>query len=132
MSMTDPIADMLTRIRNSVRNTSAKVRVPKSKIKLGIAKVLLDEGYIGKFEAVEEGVQGSIHIDLKYGPDGEKVINYIQRTSKPGRRVYRSIDDVKPVLNGLGIAVLSTSRGIMSDREARRLHVGGEVICEVW
>jgi small subunit ribosomal protein S8 len=132
MSMTDPIADMLTRIRNSVRNQSTKVRVPKSKVKMGIAKVLRDEGYIGKFEAVEEGVQGAIEIDLKYGPDGEKVISHIQRASKPGRRVYRGIGDLKPVLNGLGIAVLSTSQGIMSDRQARRVNMGGEVLCEVW
>lgn len=132
MSMTDPIADMLTRIRNSVRNKRRSVKVPRSKIKVGIAKVLLDEGYIRSFEELEDGIQGVINIDLKYGPDGEDVISHLQRCSKPGRRVFTGIEELKPVLNGLGIAVLSTSKGVVSDREARRLRVGGEVLCEVW
>lgn len=132
MCMTDPIADMLTRIRNAVRIGRKTVVVPRSKLKLGIAKVLLDEGYIRGFEAVDAGVQGAIRIDLKYGPDGEHVISRIDRTSKPGRRVYKAVQDLNPVLNGLGIAVLSTSRGIVSDRQARKLRVGGEVLCEVW
>ncbi|RME72665.1 MAG: 30S ribosomal protein S8 [Planctomycetota bacterium] len=132
MAMTDPVADMLTRIRNAVRNRSRRVRIPRSKLKLGIARVLKDEGYIHDYREVDDGVQGAIEIDLKYGPDGELVINQIVRRSKPGRRVYAGIKNRKPVLNGLGIAVLSTSKGVLSDREARAEHVGGEVLCEVW
>ena len=132
MTMTDPIADMLTRIRNALRIRRASVRIPRSKIKVGIAEVLKKEGYIEDFTLVGEGVQGSIDIRLKYGPDGEVVISRIERQSKPGRRVYGRIKDLKPVLNGLGIAVLSTSKGILSDREARRQRVGGEVLCTVW
>ncbi|MHC4393803.1 MAG: 30S ribosomal protein S8 [Planctomycetota bacterium] len=132
MSMTDPIADMLTRIRNAARIRRQSVKMPRSNVKLGIAKVLADEGYIRGFEAVEDGVQGAIRIDLKYGPDDEDVIRKITRASKPGKRLFKGIDDVRPVLNGLGIAVLSTSKGIISDREARRLRVGGEVLCEVY
>ncbi|MFC1705481.1 30S ribosomal protein S8 [Planctomycetota bacterium] len=132
MSMTDPIADMLTRIRNAVRNGRRSVMVPRSKVKVGIAKVLVDEGYVLSFAEIDEGPQGSIKIDLKYGGDGELVINRIDRKSTPGRRIYSGIDDLKPVLNGLGIAILSTSSGIISDRRARKLRVGGEVLCEVW
>ena len=132
MTMTDPIADMLTRIRNSIRNKRKTVRIPKSKIKIGIAEVLKKEGYIDGFSLVEEGVQGALELNLRYGPDGEVVINTIERNSKPGRRLYGGIGDLKPVLNGLGILVLSTSKGILSDREARRQKVGGEVLCTVW
>jgi small subunit ribosomal protein S8 len=132
MTMTDPIADMLTRIRNSIRNKRKSVKIPKSKIKVGIAEVLQKEGYIDGFKLVDEGVQGAIELQLKYGPDGEVVINKIERNSKPGCRLYGGIEDLKPVLNGLGIAVLSTSKGILSDREARRQKVGGEVLCTVW
>jgi small subunit ribosomal protein S8 len=132
MTMTDPIGDMLTRIRNALRNRRKAVRIPKSKIKVGIAEVLRKEGYIDGWTLVDEGVQGAIEIRLKYGPDGEFVINKIERNSKPGRRVYGRIADLKPVLNGLGISVLSTSKGILSDREARRQKVGGEVLCTVW
>jgi small subunit ribosomal protein S8 len=132
MMMTDPIGDMLTRIRNGIRNRRKTVRVPKSKIKIGIAEVLAKEGFIEGYQLVEEGIQGAIEIKLKYGPDGEQLINRIERNSKPGRRVYGRIGDLKPVLNGLGISVLSTSRGILSDREARRQKVGGEVLCTVW
>ncbi len=132
MIMTDPIGDMLTRIRNAIRNKRKSVRVPKSKVKLGIAEVLRKEGYIEGFAPVEDGVQGAIDIKLKYGPDGEVLINKIERKSKPGCRKYGGLEDLKPVLNGLGISVLSTSKGIMSDREARRQHVGGEVLCTVW
>ncbi len=130
--MTDPIADMLTRIRNAIRNKRRTARIPRSKLKVGIAEVLKREGYIDGYELVEEGVQGAIEVKLKYGPDGELVINRIERTSRPGRRVYGRIADLKPVLNGLGIAVLSTSKGILSDREARRQRIGGEVLCTVW
>jgi small subunit ribosomal protein S8 len=132
MIMTDPIADMLTRIRNAIRNRRKTVRVPTSKIKVGIAEVLRREGYIDGYKVVEEGVQGAIDLNLKYGPDGELIINRIERTSRPGRRVYGRIADLKPILNGLGIAVLSTSRGILSDREARSQRIGGEVLCTVW
>ena len=132
MTMTDPIGDMLTRIRNAIRNKRKTVRIPKSKMKIGIAEVLVKEGYIDGLAVVEEGVQGAIEIKLKYGPDGEVLINRIERDSKPGRRVYGKIGDLKPVLNGLGIAVLSTSKGILSDREARRQKIGGEVLCTVW
>lgn len=132
MTMTDPVADMLTRIRNAIRTKRKTVRIPKSKLKIGIADVLKKEGYIEGFETVEEGVQGALDLKLKYGPDGEVVINRIERQSKPGRRLYGGIEDLKPVLNGLGIAVLSTSKGILSDREARRQKVGGEILCTVW
>lgn len=132
MTMTDPIADMLTRIRNAIRTKRKTVRIPKSKIKIGIADVLKKEGYIDGFELVEEGVQGAIDLKLRYGPDGEVLINQIERSSKPGRRLYGGIGDLKPVLNGLGIAVLSTSKGILSDREARRQKIGGEILCTVW
>jgi small subunit ribosomal protein S8 len=132
VGMTDPVADMLSRIRNAVRNKRKNVRIPKSKLKIGIAEVLQKEGYIDGFELVEEGVQGAIEVRLRYGPDGEIVINKIERTSKPGRRVYGGIDALKPVLNGLGIAVLSTSKGVLSDREARRQKVGGEILCTVY
>ena len=134
MTMTDPIADMLTRIRNAIRTKRKTVRIPKSKMKLGIAEVLKKEGYIEDFAPVDEegSVQGAIELKLKYGPDGEVVINRIERQSKPGRRLYGGMGDLKPVLNGLGIAVLSTSKGILSDREARRQKVGGEILCTVW
>jgi len=132
MSMTDPIADMLTRVRNALRIGRPTVRVPRSKMKVGIAEVLKDEGYISGFNVVEEIPQGWIDIQLKYGPDGERVINSIQRVSKPGKRVYSGIEDLNPVLNGLGIYVLSTSQGILSDRKARKLNVGGELLCEIY
>ena len=132
MMMTDPIGDMLTRIRNAIRIKRKMVRIPKSKMKLGIAEVLRKEGYIESFESVEEGVQGAIDIKLKYGPDGEVLINKIERKSKPGCRVYGGTEDMKPILNGLGISVLSTSKGIMSDREAKKQHVGGEILCTVY
>lgn len=132
MGMTDPVADMLTRIRNAVRNGRDQVRMPSSTLKLGIARVLKEEGYIDGFERVDEGPQGSINVALKYGSDGEQVISYIQRCSKPGRRVYQGFRDLKPVLNGLGLAVLSTPQGVLSDREARKRKVGGEVLCELW
>lgn len=132
MTMTDPIGDMLTRIRNAIRNKRPTVRIPKSKIKIGIAEVLQKEGYIDGFQTLEEGVQGALEIKLRYGPDGEVLINKIERQSKPGRRQYGRIGDLKPVLNGLGISVLSTSKGILSDREARRQKIGGEVLCTIW
>jgi small subunit ribosomal protein S8 len=132
MTMTDPVADMLTRIRNAIRNKRKTCRIPRSKLKIGIAEVLQKEGYIEGFSLVEEGVQGAIELKLRYGPDGEVVINRIERMSKPGRRLYGGSEELKPVLNGLGIAVLSTSKGILSDREARRQKIGGEILCTVW
>jgi len=130
--MTDPIADMLTRIRNGVRVERPSVEVPLSKVKRGVAEVLKREGYIWDFEEVEATPVNSLRLDLKYGPNGERVIQKIQRVSKPGRRVYSRANELAPVLNGLGISVVSTSRGVLSDREARQKNLGGEVLCEIW
>jgi len=132
--MTDPIADMLTRMRNAVRIEHPSVSMPLSKVKRGLAEVLKREGYIWDFhEEQEEGAPApELHIDLKYGPNGERVIRHIQRVSKPGRRVYAGAKNLHPVLNGMGISVISTSRGVISDREARQRNLGGEVLCELW
>jgi len=132
--MTDTIADMLTRIRNAVRVEHSHVDIPHSKLKFGIADVLKREGYIWDYEVVTpEGAKTPlIRIQLKYGPNGERVIQHVKRISKPGRRVYQRATLLKPVLNGLGINILSTNCGVISDREARKSNVGGEVICEVW
>jgi small subunit ribosomal protein S8 len=130
--MTDPIADMLTRIRNAVRVERPSVELSLSKVKRGVAEVLKREGYIWDFEEVPGEPVGSIRLDLKYGPNGERVIQQIRRISKPGCRVYRKANELRPVLNGLGITVLSTSQGVISDREARQRNLGGEVLCEVW
>ena len=132
MGMTDPIADMLTRIRNANQNKSAEVIIPASKIKLEILNVLKNEGYINEVEFVEDGKQGSIKVTLKYTEKKERVIKGIKRISKPGLRVYASVSDMPKVLNGLGIAVVSTSKGVMTDREARKEHLGGEVLAYVW
>lgn len=128
----DPIADMLTRIRNAVRVHHEQVSIPASKIKVGIAKVLLDEGYIQGFDVIEDGKQGILRIDLKYGAHGEDVIHAIDRVSRGGCRVYMGVDEVPRVLDGLGIAVLSTSRGVFSDRLCRAENVGGELLCTVY
>lgn len=130
--MTDPIADMLTRIRNGIHAKHDSVEIPASKVKKALAQVLLEEGYIDGYNVNDEGVQGKIIIDLKYGPNDEKVISGIRRISKPGLRVYVNKDEVPRVLGGLGIAVISTSKGIVTDRVARKEGVGGEVICYVW
>ena len=132
--MTDTIADMLTRIRNAVRVEHSYVDVPHSKLKFGIADVLKREGYIWDFEVTtpEKAKSAVIRIQLKYGPNGEHIIQHVKRVSKPGRRVYKGSGLLKPVLNGLGINILSTNRGVISDREARQSNVGGEVICEIW
>jgi len=132
--MTDPIADMLTRIRNAVRIERPLVQMPHSKVKKGVAEVLKREGYIWDWhEQDAEGAPGKeLCIDLKYGPNGERVIRHIQRVSKPGRRVYSRANGLKPILNGLGISIISTSRGVVSDREARQKNLGGEVLCELW
>jgi small subunit ribosomal protein S8 len=130
--MTDPIADMLTRIRNAVRIERPYVDIPDSRIKRGIAETLQREGFIWDFEIVEEPPRNIIRIHLKYGPNGEKLIREIHRVSTPGRRVHHGVRDMHDVLHGLGISVLTTSRGVMSNREAKQAGIGGEVLCEVW
>lgn len=132
MVMTDPIADMLTRIRNANNAKHATVTVPSSNIKKAIAGILLEEGYIKNFKYIEDDKQGMLEIELKYGEDESKVISGIKRISKPGLRIYVSKEDVPKVLNGLGIAIISTSKGIMTDKNARKNNVGGEVVCYVW
>ena len=130
--MTDPIADMLTRIRNAVRVERPYVDVPLSNVKRGLADVLKREGYIWDWQVVEGVPLSQLRLELKYGPNGERVISGIQRISRPGRRVYFSRDQVPPVLGGLGISILTTSRGVMTGREAVKTGVGGEVLCNVW
>ncbi len=132
MSMSDPLADMLTRIRNAVMVKYESVNIPKSNTKVEMAKVLKEEGYINDYRVSEEGVQGTLSIDLKYGPNGESVITGIKRISKPGLRIYSKAKDIPKVLNGLGIAVVSTSKGIVTDKTARSQKTGGEILCEVW
>ena len=133
MTMSDPIADMLTRIRNANTAKHATVDVPSSKMKLAIANILLDEGYIKKYDLVDEGNFKTIRITLKYGADkNEKIISGIKRISKPGLRVHAGKDNLPKVLGGLGIAILSTNQGVITDKEARRLQVGGEVLAFVW
>jgi len=131
MSLSDPIADMLTRIRNAVRNKERTVVVRKSKVCLGIADVLKSEGYIDGFDAIEDGRQGLIRVTLKYGPRGEQIIHSLQRISKPGCRVYSGVQDLPRPLAGLGVAIVSTSRGVLSDRAAREQRIGGELLCTV-
>ncbi|MDI3328221.1 MAG: 30S ribosomal protein S8 [Alicyclobacillaceae bacterium] len=132
MVMTDPIADMLTRIRNANLVGHEKVEIPASNVKRAIANILKEEGFIRDAEFIPDNKQGIIRVFLKYGPNNERVITGLKRISKPGRRVYAKKDEVPRVLGGLGIAILSTSKGIMTDKEARRNGVGGEVICYVW
>ena len=130
--MTDPIADMLTRIRNAVRIERPYVDIPVSKVKRGVAEVLKREGYIWDWQEVEANPIGNLRIELKYGPNGERVIQRLRRVSTPGRRVYSRSKKLRPVLNGMGITIISTSHGVVSDREARQQNLGGEVLCEVW
>ena len=133
MMTSDPIADMLTRIRNANTAKHDTVDIPSSKIKVAIADILVDEGYIEKYEMIEEGSFKTIRVTLKYGADkNEKIITGIKRISKPGLRVYAGKDEIPSVLGGLGIAILSTNQGIITDKEARKLQVGGEVLCFVW
>jgi small subunit ribosomal protein S8 len=132
MVMTDPIADMLTRIRNANRMRHQKVEMPASRLKADILTVLKREGFITDFQSVKDGVQGKIVVTLKYTTTKERVIKGLKRISKPGLRVYTSVDDLPKVLNGLGVALISTSKGIMTDREARLAQVGGEVLAYVW
>jgi small subunit ribosomal protein S8 len=130
--MTDPIADMLTRIRNGNNAKHDSVDIPASNIKKQLAQILLDEGFVKGYDVIEDGKQGIIRVDLKYGQNSQKVISGIKRISKPGLRVYVKGSEVPRVLGGLGIAILSTSNGIMADKVARKQRVGGEVICYVW
>ncbi|HMP79654.1 MAG TPA: 30S ribosomal protein S8 [Pirellulaceae bacterium] len=130
--MTDPIADMLTRIRNAITVERPHVDIPLSHVKRGLAEVLKREGYIWDWAEVDGQPVKLLRIELKYGPSGEKVIRHVKRVSKPGCRIYRGVRDLRPILNGLGISILSTSQGVMSDREARLKKIGGEVLCEIW
>ena len=133
MAMSDPIADMLTRIRNANTAKHDTVDVPASKMKLSIAQILADEGYITKYELVDDGDFKTIRITLKYGRDkNQKIISGLKRISKPGLRVFASKEDLPKVLNGLGIAIISTNKGVMTDKEARRQNVGGEVLAYIW
>lgn len=131
MSQQDLTADMLTRIRNAARNRAKVVKCINNKLNRGVAQVLKDEGYVKSFEVVEQGPQGVLHVELNYGPRGEHVLNSIDRMSKPGRRVYKGVQDLPKPLQGMGIAVVSTNRGVMSDRKCREVGVGGEVIAIV-
>ena len=132
MSMSDPLADMMTRIRNAVMVKFDTVVMPSSRNKASIAKVLKDEGFISDFMVTDEGVQGTLKISLKYGPNRESVITGIKRVSKPGLRKYSKADALPKVLDGLGISIISTSKGIVTDRTARAQNTGGEILCEVW
>ena len=135
MSMTDPIADMLTRIRNGIQARHDRVEMPTSKLKVEVARILKSEGFISNYKllAAEEGkVQGTLRVYLKYSDDGEPVIHGIERVSRPGRRVYRGKEEIPKVLGGLGLAIVSTSKGVLSGAEAARTGVGGEVLCQVW
>ncbi len=132
MAMSDPIADMLTRIRNAEKARLNSVDIPGAKLKIELAKVLKDEGFIKNYKFIKDSRQGVLRVYLKYGPGYSSVILNIERVSKPSRRVYVKGKDIKPVLNGMGISVLSTSKGVMTDKTARNSNVGGEVICNVW
>jgi small subunit ribosomal protein S8 len=132
MSMTDPIADLLTRIRNGIQARHERVELPASKLKVEIARILKSEGFISNYKLTEDKVQGTLRIYLKYADDGEPVIHGIERISRPGRRVYRNKGEIPRVLGGLGLAIVSTSRGVLSGSEAAKSGVGGEVLCQVW
>ncbi len=131
MSLSDPIADMLTRVRNAVRINSKQVNIKASKICEGIAAVLKEEGYIEDFDRIDDGNQGILRVSLKYDQDGQPVIDEITRTSKPSRRIYSSVEELPHVLGGMGIAIVSTSKGVMSDRSCRKANIGGEILCTV-
>ncbi|MGQ9495737.1 MAG: 30S ribosomal protein S8 [Thermoanaerobaculaceae bacterium] len=132
MTMTDPIADFLTRIRNAVLAGKDRVDVPASRLKLELARILKDEGFLRTFKVLEEGPQGTIRLYLRYSPEGEPAIHGIERVSRPGRRVFKGVDELPLVQSGIGIAVISTSKGLMTDARAREVRVGGEVLCRVW
>jgi small subunit ribosomal protein S8 len=130
--MSDPLADMLTRIRNATKSRFNSVEMPLSKLKVSVAKVLKDEGYIADYHISDEGPQGTLKLDLKYGPHNEMVITGIRRISKPGYRQYKRSTQIPTVMSGLGICILTTSKGVITDREARQQNIGGELLCEVW
>lgn len=132
MSMTDPIADMLTRIRNGIQARHERIELPASRLKTEIAKILKSEGFITNYKVVEDKFQGTLRVYLKYSGDGESVIHGIERISRPGRRVYRNKTEIPQVLGGLGLAIVSTSKGVLSGSDAVRNGVGGEVLCQVW
>ena len=132
MVMTDPIADFITRIRNANMQRHEQVEIPASKVKVSIAEILLEEGFIKNYDVTEDGKQGIVTVTLKYGPEREHVISGLKRISKPGLKVYCKKDNVPRVLGGLGVAVISTSHGIMTDRQARKDGLGGEVLCYIW
>jgi small subunit ribosomal protein S8 len=132
MSMTDPIADMLTRIRNGIQSRHDRVELPSSKLKVEIARILKSEGFISNYKLIEDKIQPSLRLYLKYSEDGEPVIHGIERISRPGRRVYRNKQEIPRVLGGLGLAIVSTSKGVLSGAEAVKSGVGGEVLCQVW
>ena len=132
MPVTDPLADMLTRIRNASMVKHSKVDIPASKMKISVAKILKSEGYIKNYKLIKDRKDGILRIYLKYDGNNEGVIMGLKRMSKPGRRLYVKKEDIPPVLNGMGIAVLSTSKGVLADREARKLNVGGELLCSIW
>jgi small subunit ribosomal protein S8 len=132
MSMTDPIADMLTRVRNGIMANFAKIDIPASGLKIGLAKILKEEGFIKNFKIIKDRKQGILRVFLKYNDDKSSVISGLERISKPSRRIYVKAEEIPSILNGLGIAIISTSQGVITDREARKLKVGGEIICSVW
>jgi small subunit ribosomal protein S8 len=132
MTMTDPISDMLTRVRNGLMAKHAVVELPASKTKTEIARILKEEGYIQDYTLIEDRRQGTLRIHLKYNPDGSPVISGFERVSRPGRRVYTSVDDIPDVLGGLGVSILSTPRGILTSQKSKKENVGGEVLCNVW
>ena len=132
MSMTDPIADMLTRIRNGIQARHERIEVPASKLKVEVARILKSEGFISNYKLTEDKVQGTLRIYLKYSAEGEPVIHGIERISRPGRRVYRSKDEIPRVLGGLGLAIVSTSKGVLAGHDAAKNGIGGEVLCQVW
>ena len=131
MALSDPIADMLTRIRNAVRNRVDSVDIRNSKVCAGIAAALKHEGYVRDFNVIDDGRQGILRVELKYGPRGEQLIHIIRRESRPARRVYRKVTDLPRPLAGLGVGIVSTPKGVLSDRQAREEHVGGELLCTV-
>lgn len=131
MAITDPVADMLTRIRNAAKAKFSSVDVPGSKLKVEVARILKDEGFVKNYKFLKDGKQGILRIYLKYGQGQAKTIYSLQRVSKPGRRMYVKSKDIKPILNGMGISILSTSRGLMTDKQARKENVGGEILCTV-
>lgn len=132
MTMSDPIADMLTRVRNGARNKAKSVNVLNSKVCRGIAQILQQEGYVEGFDVIEDGRQGQIRVRLKYGPRGEQVFSEIKRESRPGCRVYRKVEDIKAPLQGMGISIVSTSHGVLSDRQCREKRVGGELLATLY